>query len=67
MVKGLFNTKIRGWDELETLRVNGYLKYFSVRDKNGKLVIFSSTDYFKSAQEFVTEIEAQIIARNPIE
>lgn len=67
MVKGLFSTKVRGWDELGILKVNPNLKYLSVRDKDGKLVVFSSTDYFKDVQEFIDEIKAQIIARNPVE
>ena len=60
LVRGLFSTKVRPWFEIASLKVNPHLKYFSVRDRDGKFVVFSSTDHFKDLPEFIEELQSRI-------
>ena len=60
VVKGLFATKTRLWQEIATLKVNRHLKYLAVRDDCGKLVVFTSTDYFRGINDMIQQIEARM-------
>jgi hypothetical protein len=59
MVKKPWSTTVRAWSELKKPSINPNLKYVIVRDTGGKVVIFSSTDYFKDIREFVQTIQAK--------
>lgn len=58
MVKKLWSTSVRAWDELRKPTVNPKLKYVVVKDREGKVVIFSSLDFFKDIREFVDTIQS---------
>jgi hypothetical protein len=60
MVKKLFSSTVRSWPELKELKINWRLKYFLVRDTRGKVVIFSSLDYFRDVNDFLAELQKGI-------
>jgi hypothetical protein len=59
MVKKLWSTTVRAWSELKKPTINSNLKYVVVRDREDKVVIFSSLDYFKDIREFVQTIQTK--------
>ncbi|HQF39976.1 MAG TPA: hypothetical protein PK322_12725 [Opitutaceae bacterium] len=63
MVKTLWSSAVRGWEELRPPTVNRTLKCFTVRDTTGKVVIFSSTDFFRHVNEFVDELQTRARAQ----
>ena len=60
IIKKFWSNSTRSWSELKGLNINRCFKFFVVRDKENKVVVFASLDYFKNAREFVETIENKI-------
>lgn len=63
VVRGLFKTETRLWSEVLSLKVDPRFKYVLVRDQKGAVIVFSSTDYFRDINPFISEIHARILKR----